>query len=84
MRIGDYYNDGRIKGVVIKVDSSGDHGLIWSLQRNSCQWYAGTKDVHTGARHPLDGRINQNIVLFCTTCLITTKKIVRKCGNTEK
>lgn len=63
MKIGDYYNDGHIKGVVINVDSSGNHGLIWSLQRHYCQWYDGTKDVHTGARHPLDGRINQNMVL---------------------
>lgn len=63
MRIGDYYNDGRIKGVVIQVDSSGNHGLIWSLQRHHCQWYDGTKDVHTGARHLLNGKINQDMVL---------------------
>lgn len=63
MKIGDYYNNGRIKGVVINVDSSGNHGLIWSLQRHHCKWYDGEADVNTGARHPLDGRINQNIVL---------------------
>ena len=29
--IGDFYNKNGIKGIVIKVDASGEHGLIMSL-----------------------------------------------------
>lgn len=63
MKIGDYYNDGHIKGVVISVDASGKHGLIMSLNRHHCLWYNGSSDVNTGARHPFDGKQNQELIL---------------------
>ena len=63
MRIGDLYNRGNLKGVVISVDTSGVHGLILSLKRHHCQWYDGDTDVRTGARDPYDGKTNQDYVL---------------------
>lgn len=63
MRIGDLYNRGGLRGVVINVDASGRHGLIMSLNKHHCQWYQGSSDVRTGARDPFNGKINQDYVL---------------------
>lgn len=63
MKIGDLYDCGGLKGVVISVDASGNHGLIMSLNKHHCQWYNGSSDVNTGARHPFDGKQNQDFIL---------------------
>lgn len=63
MNIGDLYNRNGLKGVVISVDASGSHGLIMSLNKHHCQWYNGGSDVNTGARHPFDGKQNQDLIL---------------------
>ena len=41
--IGDLYNNDKIKGVVISVDSSNEHGLIISLYEAYLNWYEAAK-----------------------------------------
>lgn len=41
--IGDLYNNDKIKGVVISVDSSNEHGLIISLYEAYLNWYEAEK-----------------------------------------
>ena len=62
MRIGDYYNNGLFQGVVIRVDASGDHGLILSLRAARKKWFCGDVDMNTGARNQLRGQDNQDLI----------------------
>lgn len=63
MKMGDLYDHKGLKGVVISVDASGNHGLIMRLIKHKCQWYNGNSDVRTGARHHFDGKQNQDFIL---------------------
>ena len=37
-KVGDYYENGTVKGIVIRVDNSGNHGLIMSLDKCAKKW----------------------------------------------
>ena len=43
MKIGDLYNNNGLKGVVIYVDNSLEHGLIMSLDEAFLNWYESEK-----------------------------------------
>ena len=36
--IGDFYNQNGLKGIVVKVDDSGKHGTIMSLESSKDAW----------------------------------------------
>lgn len=58
-KIGDYYNCNGLQGIVVRIDSSGEHGLIMSMERTSKRWVKGTKtDLSTNAFHEDDGEYN--------------------------
>ena len=42
-KVGDIYNNDGLKGIVVKVDNSGLHGLIMSLDKFSGKWYNDKK-----------------------------------------
>ncbi len=42
-KVGDYYNDGQMRGFVFYVDETGRSGKIISLQQTELPWYQGTK-----------------------------------------
>lgn len=60
---GDYYENSDIKGIVVRVDASGEHGLIMSLNRCSMKWLK-EKDYKykTNAFYEDDGEKNMTIV----------------------
>ena len=56
-KIGDYYEKEGIKGIVVKVDTSGEHGLIMSLDRFKGEWCTDKKlNFETKAFHEDDGK----------------------------
>lgn len=63
LKVGDLYDHEGVKGVIISLDASGNHGLVMSLGRKHCQWYDGDYDVNTHSRHAFDGKQNQDYVL---------------------
>ncbi len=63
--IGDYYNDGKLKGVVCEVDEQGLHGKLISLQQynQKIYWALGEERQKViGATDKLDGKKNMKIV----------------------
>lgn len=59
--IGDYYDDGNIKGVVFEVSDDGLHGKIVSLRQGNCCW--GDVVEAIGATNKNDGQPNTNNML---------------------
>lgn len=58
-KVGDYYENGSTKGIVFKVDASGEHGLIVSLDKFSGAWCSDKKKrFETNAFHESDGEKN--------------------------
>ena len=65
-KVGDYYDDGKKKGVVFYVDSSGQHGKIVSLDQVKKKWCSDTqyyKDIVVGASSISDGKANTDKVM---------------------
>lgn len=44
-RIGDYYDHGFVKGVVVYVDETGEHGLLVSLKEHNAVWSYREKEA---------------------------------------
>lgn len=64
--IGDYYNDGSLKGVVCEVDQQGQHGKLISLQQLSqkSHWALGEERQKViGATDKSNGKKNMEIVM---------------------
>lgn len=58
-RVGDYYFENGIEGVVCEVDSTGQHGKIFSLDVKVCKWFnASSGGKNTLALSPTDGEAN--------------------------
>lgn len=58
--VGDYYDVGSVKGVVVWVDESKTHGKIISLDETVSLW--STNDGITGAQSETDGKANTDKV----------------------
>lgn len=58
--VGDYYEAGSVKGVVVWVDESKTHGKIISLDETVSLW--STNDGITGAQSETDGKANTDKV----------------------
>lgn len=58
--VGDYYEVGSVKGVVVWVDESKTHGKIISLDETVSLW--STNDGITGAQSETDGKANTDKV----------------------
>ncbi len=62
-KVGDIYNNGGVKGMVVVVDESGQHGLLISLEESDEDW---TKDeslnLETTAFHEDDGSKNMEAI----------------------
>lgn len=58
--VGDYYEVGSVKGVVVWIDESKTHGKIISLDETVSLW--STNDGITGAQSETDGKANTNKV----------------------
>ena len=61
--VGDFYNKNGVKGVVVKVDASGEHGLIMSLDKFSGKWSSDKKaKFETNAFYEDDGEKNMKAI----------------------
>ena len=61
--VGDFYNKNGVKGIVIKVDVSGEHGLIMSLDRFNGKWCSDKKaKFETNAFFEDDGQKNMEAI----------------------
>lgn len=58
--VGDYYEVGNVKGVVVWVDESKEHGKIISLDEKVALWSTG--GYNTGAKSEEDGKGNTDKV----------------------
>ena len=58
--VGDYYEAGNVKGVVVWVDESKEHGKIISLDEKVALWATG--GYNTGAKSEEDGKGNTDKV----------------------
>lgn len=58
--VGDYYEAGSVKGVVVWIDESKTHGKIISLDETVSLW--STNDGITGAQSETDGKANTDKV----------------------
>lgn len=59
-KIGDYYEKGLAKGLVISVDEDGQHGLLVSLDEKNLQWSSLNSSIIVGAVYVSmdDGSVN--------------------------
>ena len=65
-KVGDYYDDGKKKGVVFYVDATGQHGKIVSLDQVKKKWCTTAqyyKDIEVGASSKSDGKANTDEVM---------------------
>ena len=62
-KVGDYYEKDGLKGIVIRVDASGDHGLIMSLDKCAKKWLDGKDEkFNTNAYYEDDGEKNMAVI----------------------
>lgn len=62
-KVGDYYEKDGVKGIVIRVDASGDHGLIMSLSNCSKKWIDDTDEkFNTNCFYEDDGEKNMAVI----------------------
>lgn len=62
-KIGDIYNEGGLKGIVVRVDDKGLHGIIMSLDRFGGKWYLNKKAKFlTDAFYEDDGEKNMAVI----------------------
>lgn len=65
-RIGDYYDDGGVKGIVFDVDNDGLHGKIMSVEAFVACWCCSQqyeKRINVGADNTDDGEDNTNLLM---------------------
>lgn len=62
-KVGDVYNQNGLKGIVVAVDASGQHGTIMSLESSNAKWCAN-KDLkfETSAFYEDDGQKNMEVI----------------------
>ena len=60
-RIGDYYSEGFIKGIVVNVDSTGEHGYVMALDEIVTVWSYKFENVMYGLPSS-DGNYNCDMV----------------------
>ena len=66
-KVGDYYDDGKKKGVVFYVDATGQHGKIVSLNHVEKEWCSDAqwnKRIVVGASSESDGKANTDKVML--------------------
>ncbi len=62
-KVGDIYNKGGVKGMVVVVDESGQHGLLLSLDESDKDWTADKAlNLETAAFHEDDGAKNMDAI----------------------
>lgn len=62
-KVGDYYEKDGLKGIVIRVDASGNHGLIMSLDKCAKKWLDGKDEkFSTNAYYEDDGEKNMAVI----------------------
>ena len=62
-KVGDLYNKDGVKGIVIKVDETGEHGLIMSLDHFNGEWSSDKKaKFETNTFHEDDGQKNMEAI----------------------
>lgn len=62
-KIGDPYNQNGVKGIVVKVDDSGNHGLIMSIEASNAKWISDSKvQFETNAFYESDGIKNMEAI----------------------
>lgn len=62
-KVGDIYNNGGLKGIVVDVDQNGKHGLIMSLQKSKADWLADKSlEMETNAFFEDDGMKNMDAI----------------------
>lgn len=58
-KVGDYYEKDNLKGIVVRVDETGNHGLIMSLDKCEKKWIDDKDEAfNTAAYHEDDGEKN--------------------------
>jgi hypothetical protein len=60
--VGDYYNINNVKGIIYKIQDSGIHGMIISLDETQAKW--GNNDYYAGANNVSDGLFNNIYTVF--------------------
>ena len=59
---GDYYEENGLKGIVVRVDATGEHGLIMSLNICSKKWLDDSDDkLSTNCFYEDDGEKNMAV-----------------------
>ncbi len=63
-KVGDIYNKNGVKGMVVVVDETGQHGLIMSLEHSkNVEWVASEEqNLSTAAFHEDDGMKNMSAI----------------------
>ena len=62
-KVGDYYEKDGVKGSVVRVDASGTHGLIMSLDYCAKRWLdGGDEKFNTNAYFEDDGQKNMEVI----------------------
>lgn len=62
-KVGDIYNKGGVKGMVVVVDDSGKHGLLLSLSESEADWTISEDlNLETSAFHEDDGMKNMQAI----------------------
>ncbi|MGM9765210.1 MAG: hypothetical protein ACI3ZO_02515 [Candidatus Cryptobacteroides sp.] len=49
IKVGDYYSQGLVKGIVFNVDETGEHGMVVSLDEKELKWSTLGTSVISGA-----------------------------------
>lgn len=61
-KVGDIYDKDGVKGMVVTVDDSGEHGLLLSLRGTDDRWCKGDIKTAIGAVDENDGAVNLETV----------------------
>lgn len=62
-KLGDYYENNGLKGIVVKVDVTGNHGLIMSLEKSAKKWLDDKNEkFNTNAYYEDDGEKNMAVI----------------------
>lgn len=62
-KVGDYYEENGLTGIVVRVDASGEHGLIMSLDKCAKKWLdGGDEKFSTNAYYEDDGEKNMAVI----------------------
>lgn len=62
-KVGDYYEENGLKGIVVRVDATGEHGLLMSLDKTALKWLDDKDDKFTtGAFYEDDGQKNMDVI----------------------